>query len=177
MTDLISLKEDAHLRLLQREDAENLFSLVNRNREFLGQFLAWPSKTLSVQDSKDFIEATLEAALTFGVFYQEALAGIASYHPIDKANKRVALGYWLGEDFQGKGLMTKAVGFLVSNGFRSLGLNRIEIFCATLNKPSQAIPERLHFKKEGTLRSAEVVGDRVYDHFVYSIIKSEVRES
>ena len=54
-------------------------------------------------------------------------------------------------------------------------LNRIEIRAAVGNARSRAIPERLGFKQEGTLREAERVGDAYLDAVVYSMLGSEWR--
>ena len=55
------------------------------------------------------------------------------------------IGYWLGEQFQGKGIMTAACRVLVNYAFNEFKLHRVEIKCATGNTKSCAIPERLLF--------------------------------
>src|SRR3712207_8983550 len=57
--------------------------------------------------------------------------------------------------------------------FLELGLNRVSIACATENKKSCAIPERLGFRREGVQRQAEWL----YDHFVDHVIRSEEHTS
>lgn len=54
-----------------------------------------------------------------------------------------------------------------------MDLNRIEIKAAVKNFKSQAIPEKLNFKKEGILRQAEFVNNEFIDLFIYSILKNE----
>ena len=44
---------------------------------------------------------------------------------------------------------------------------------AVENARSRAIPERLGFREEGTLRQAERVGGRYLDNVVYSVLRSE----
>jgi ribosomal-protein-serine acetyltransferase len=89
-----------------------------------------------------------------------------AHHPIDWAERKVEIGYWLGESFQGKGLMTKACKTLITYAFAELGLNKVEIHCATENIRSCAIPKRLGFTQEGILRDAEWL----YDHFVNLVV-------
>jgi ribosomal-protein-serine acetyltransferase len=57
--------------------------------------------------------------------------------------------------------MTAAMKALISQGFRRLGLNRIQARVAIDNHESQAICDRLGLKKEGVLRQAEWL----YDHY------------
>lgn len=83
------------------------------------------------------------------------------------------IGYWLGEKYQGKGIMTKACKALIQYCFEELNLERIEIRVATENIKSQAIPERLGFQKEGCLRNAEVLYDQYIDLYVYGLLKKE----
>jgi ribosomal-protein-serine acetyltransferase len=83
------------------------------------------------------------------------IAGLIGFHRIDWANRLTSLGYWLGEAWQGRGLMTASCQALIDHGFSALNLNRIAIGCATGNVRSRAIPQRLGFVHEGTLRDAE----------------------
>ena len=55
------------------------------------------------------------------------------------------LGFWLGQEFQGKGLMTEAARAVIRHGFRDLGLSGI--WCAYFhgNEPSAALQKRLGF--------------------------------
>jgi ribosomal-protein-serine acetyltransferase len=62
---------------------------------------------------------------------------------------------------------------LITYGFKVLGLHRIEIKTATNNLKSQAIPEKLNFKKEGILREAELVNNKFLDLYLYSILSFE----
>ncbi|WP_369127116.1 GNAT family N-acetyltransferase, partial [Candidatus Cardinium sp. cBcalN2] len=65
------------------------------------------------------------------------------------------MGYWIGEAFQGLGIVTSACAKLVAIGFHQLALNVIAIRCAIDNRKSQNIPIRLGFKKSDSSRSAQ----------------------
>ena len=69
--------------------------------------------------------------------------------------------------------MTEAVRVLVDHALTVWQLNRVEIRAATGNKPSRAIPERLGFQEEGTLRQAQLVNDQYLDYVVYSTLADE----
>jgi ribosomal-protein-serine acetyltransferase len=168
------------LRPLNLRDAKALFSLVEANRERLRRWLPWPDANRSIQDSRTYIlrvRAHARAGLgqSFGVWWKERLVGIAGFVWIDVANHRAAIGYWLAQEAEGHGLMTAAVKALLRHGFRTLKLNRIEIHVGVRNRRSRAIPERLGFRREGTLRQVECLADRHVNHAVYGLLAEEWR--
>ncbi len=140
--------------------------------------MPWLDENKTLEDTKKFIEGGLErfekeSGGAFGIWYKGQLTGCIGLPQLKKDHKKAAIGYWLSEDCQGKGLMTEVVKALVNYLFKDLKLNRVEINCATGNEKSCAIPEKLGFTNEGVIRQAEWL----YDHFVdwnkYSILASE----
>lgn len=172
------INEDLELRILELRHAEELFQLTDQSRNYLREWLPWVDLTKEVEDSKNFIQSGLNQfsnnnGFQAGIWYQNKLAGVIGLHYINWANKCTSVGYWLGEHFQGKGIMTKACKAVIQYCFRDLDLKRVEIRVATENYKSQAIPERLGFKKEGCLRSIEFLYDKYVDHYVYGLLKEE----
>ncbi|WP_010097970.1 GNAT family N-acetyltransferase [Ornithinibacillus scapharcae] len=158
---------DITLQLLEEKDAHSLFQLVDYSRDYLREWLAWIDKTKTVQDSEKFIQFTNnqfqdKQGLTLGIFYRGRLSGMVGFNTFDWSNRIGVIGYWLGEEFQGNGIMIRAVTALIDYGFLQLGLNRIEIRAAFENGKSRSIPEKLHFQEEGKIRQ----GEWLYDHYV-----------
>lgn len=163
------------LRPLNLRDARVMYALVDANRARLRRWLPWPDANRSLQDSRAYIlrvraQARRGTALSFGLWWRGDLVGVAGFVWIDAANHSAAIGYWLAAAAEGRGLMTAAVAALVKHGFRALGLNRIEIRAGVRNLRSRAIPVRLGFRHEGTLRQVERLPDRFVDHAVYSML-------
>ena len=172
------LTEDTELRLLEERHAEELTDLTDRNREHLRAWLPWVDTDRTLEDRKNFIRGTLQQfarnqGFAAGIWHEGSLAGVIGCDPIDWENRSTELGYWLGEEYQGKGLVTAACRALVEHAFGELGLNRVVILCATENEKSCAIPERLGFRREGVRRQAEWLYDHFVDHAVYSALASE----
>ncbi len=90
------------------------------------------------------------------------------------ASKRANLGYWVRTSRTGRGVATAAVRLLVPFILKELGLLRIEIIVATGNIASQRVAEKSGATREGILRNRIVVGDRVCDAVMYSIIPSDI---
>lgn len=180
MAEPVKAGRALELRPLRLRDARALFALVDANRNRLRRWLPWPEANRSLQDSRAYIlrvraQAKLGAALPFGLWWKGSLVGVAGFVWIDAANRSAAIGYWLTQDVEGRGLMTAAVSALLRHGFRTLKLNRIEIRAGVRNRRSRAIPERLGFRHEGTLRQAERLADRYVDHAVYGLLVGEWR--
>ena len=108
-----------------------------------------------------------------GLWHCGQLAGVIGYAGIDWPNRTTGIGYWLGAAFQGRGLVTKACRALIAYAFTELKLNRVEIRCAPGNQKSCAIPKRLGFTEEGTLREVEWLYDHFVDLVVYGMLASE----
>lgn len=178
---LLQVDEKTSMRMLNASDAKDLFLLIDRSRTALRKWLSWVDQTKTVEDSLQFIINSFNIyskrkGMTAGIFYQKELAGIAGFNEIDWANRIGYIGYWLDIEYQGYGIMTRVVKALTNYAFDCYKLNRIDIRVANNNKKSQAIPERLGYKREGVLREAEWLYDHYVDHVVYSMLKSEWKE-
>lgn len=173
------IDDDTYLKLLDVEDAQEMFALTDASRDYLREWLPWVDHTKSMADSRVFIEGTKKQfaagnGFQVGIFYQNELAGVAGFHAVDWNHQNAEIGYWLGEGFQGYGLMTKTCRALIDHAFRKWELNRVQIRCAVGNTRSCAIPERLGFTKEGCIRKVEKLkGGHFASHNVYGILKSE----
>ena len=177
----LELPGGALLRPFEEADADELFALTDGGRAHLEPWLPWLPFVTSPADSLEFIRMTrrqldddegMQLAL---VESDGALAGAAGFHRFDWPNRATTIGYWLGADRQGRGLMTAAVRALVDHAFGERGLHRVEISAAVENARSRAIPERLGFREEGTRRQAERHGERYLDLVVYALLAPEWR--
>jgi len=107
-----------------------------------------------------------------GIWFEDNLAGVIGCR-FSWQNHSAVIGYWLGSEYQGKGLMTSACKTFLSHCFSALNLNRIEIRCAVNNNRSRAIPLRLGFRQEGIIKEAEWLYDHYVDHVVYGLLARE----
>jgi ribosomal-protein-serine acetyltransferase len=172
------IDDEIYLMLIRERDAEELFNLVDSSREYLREWLPWVDGTKDVDTSREFISAAKKQfaegkGFQAGIWYKEKLVGIIGFHGISMNNRNSSIGYWLHNDYQGNGIMTRACEAAVNYGFGELQLNRIEIRCAEGNYKSRAIPERLGFVREGIAREAEWLYDHFVNHIVYSKLESD----
>lgn len=174
----IAINNEIELKQIDMVYAEEFFLLIEENRKYLRQWLAWLDVTKTVDDTKSFIARTLESiqneqSRSYFIFKNSKIAGIIHLVGIDHLNKKAMIGYWVGEKFRGGGIAKKATQAILDLAFENLKLNRIEIRCATGNLASQAIPKSLGFKEEGLLRENEWLYDHFVDHVVYSKLRSD----
>jgi ribosomal-protein-serine acetyltransferase len=175
---LITATESISIASLDDTHALPLLELVNANRPHLRNWLPWVDYMQTAEDFKTFITMSekKEAAgtdVSCMILYNGEAAGRVGIYHINQQNKTGAIGYWIGASFSGKGITTKACHTLIDYGFTKLHLNRIELKCGIDNKKSQAIAERLGFKKEGVLRQAESLYGNFIDLYLYSMLKAE----
>jgi ribosomal-protein-serine acetyltransferase len=175
----VALSETHHLRLVRASDAEDLAALVERERAHLARWLPWAA-TNRPEDTRIFLRQALRQAAEDNGFQAailngEHIVGLVGFHLVQWPHSWTSIGYWMAAEEQGRGTMTRAVARLVDHAFGAWQLNRIEIRAATDNHRSRAIPERLGFRHEGTLRQVERVGHRLLDHAVYGLLASEWR--
>ncbi|WP_409294691.1 GNAT family N-acetyltransferase [Peribacillus sp. SCS-26] len=169
----ISILDDAH--------AVELFSLIDKNRNALGEWLSFPGYTKDVSDTEAFIRRSMAGfneggGYWAGIWHEGKLSGSIGYLYIDRKNKKTEIGYWLGSEFEGKGLATKSCRLLIQNAFEKLKLNKVEINAAAANHKSRAIPLRLGFKEEGTIRDYELLNGKYLDRTFYGLLKDEYFE-
>ncbi len=176
----MKLKVDGKIFLkdIELNSAQTVFDLINSCREYLGEWLSWVEETLQLNDTILYIHSVsgrdlFNGRYVFEVWYQNNLAGLIDFHCGDKINKSVEIGYWLGENYQGKGIMTRACTACIKYAFTKLDFNRIVIKCALGNVKSQAIPKRLNFKFEGVEREGPIINYRFNDLMIFSMLKKE----
>lgn len=174
----MTVDENITLKLNQLHNAKEIFELVDSSRSFLREWLPWLDNNLSVLDTEDFIKdylkkfANNEGAF-FSIWYRGQIAGCISLNFIDHRNKSTAIGYWISPEFEGIGIVTKCTEKLAKYAITAYKLKRVEIRCATENHKSRAIPERLGFIHEGTLRDNEYLYGTPVNHEVYSYLARE----
>jgi ribosomal-protein-serine acetyltransferase len=169
------LNDRISIRLPHSHQATELFALTDQNRLFLRKWLPWLDRVVTVEDSRSFLTHSLQRfvagdCLPVMIYHQKQLAGVAGYNLIDSTHGIGYIGYWLGESFNGHGIMTRVVQDLIKIGRDYYAPQKVEIRCATENGRSRAIPVRLGFSHEGTLRRAERVYEQWLDHDVYGLL-------
>jgi ribosomal-protein-serine acetyltransferase len=170
--------QDLDLRLLEERHAAAAFELVNRDRLDLSEWLQWVDATKTEDDTLSFIRSALEQyaannGFTAGIWSEDRFAGVVGTHKINWLNRKVEIGYWLGRAFRGKGIMTNACRAVVTYALGELDLHRVEIHCAAGNEKSCAIPRRLRFTLDGTMREGHLLQGQYHDLLVFGMLQRD----
>jgi ribosomal-protein-serine acetyltransferase len=177
----IQVDEKTQLCLIETRHAEELFALVERNRDHLREWIDVKAYDGPIEKLREFIQRML---LNFangqdyplGIWYEGRLIGNVNYNNLDWRSKKGELGYWIDSAMQGKGIITQCSQVLIDYAFEELGLNKIVISCATGNTRSRAVPERLGFILEGIHRQDDWQRDHYDDIVYYGLLASEWKE-
>lgn len=174
-----SLDTYTELRLLEDRFAPELFALIDKNRAHLRNWMPWVDATRRVEDSREFSRLSRDrfaagVALEAGIWLGGKQAGVIGV--VNSTLGPVAeLGYWVGVDFEGKGLVTRASRSLLQHVFMALGVDRVVIRVAVDNVRGHAVPQRLGFVNEGVARHGAWVNGVPQDITIYSMLAKEWR--
>jgi ribosomal-protein-serine acetyltransferase len=165
------------IRPLVEEDAAELYALVDCNRARLAHWMPWAAEQ-TLDQTKAFISRALqqeqvEDGFQRAVVVGAAIAGTIGFHRIDRDNRSTSIGYWIGAEFEGQGVMSAAVTELIRHAFGALQLHRVELQIAPDNERSRALAARLGFREEGLLRDAERFGEEYRDLLMHSLLATE----
>jgi len=166
----LRVDEDTELELVDQGHVDELQQVIERNLDHLRPWIPWARQNASREGLAAFVDLSLRRRAEGYGFYaairhRGQIAGTVGLD-IDQRDRTGEIGYWLDRDLEGRGLVTKSVAAVMERRFGELALHRIEIRCAPGNARSRAVPERLGFLEEGTLRDAEHLGEGEYHDLV-----------
>ena len=168
------------IRKWKLSDAKDLAAALSNKKvqDNLRDGLSYP---YTEQDGKDFISAMLSAdeneTYAFAITADNIVIGSVGIFRQGNIHRKTAeLGYYVAEEYWGKGIMTEAVRKICEYVFSRSDIIRIYAEPFANNKASCRVLEKAGFQYEGTLRSNAVKNGKVMDMKMYSLLKEEIRE-
>lgn len=166
------------LRTYQADDAQELFNAVGNSRKHLHPWLDWVDKTTKVEHSMQFIKQSLhqlhtQEALALGIFYNDRIIGGIGMHHWEQQTKRAQIGYWISQEYEGRGIINKCLQRFVDFLFEKIGLNKIEIHFVPANKRSARVAERIGARIEGLIRQSVIRNGALEDIVIAGLLKTE----
>ena len=113
--------------------------------------------------------------LWWGIYDQSShdFCGAGGFNGLEKEHQKAEIGFWLLTEYWGKGIMKEVMPTLFSQGFTTLGLNRIEGFVDADNEKCKNALKKINFRYEGTMRESEVKNGEKISVAIYSILKGD----
>jgi ribosomal-protein-serine acetyltransferase len=178
----LTIDENIKLELINESHSQAVFEIADANRTYLREWLVWVDEMKSVAFIENYIKGSAQRnrdgnEFAFVIFKNKKVVGRIGIYKINSINKIGEIGYWIIENQQGYGIVTKCCKGLINFCFNQLKLNRIEIICGTENYKSQIIPKQLGFFKEGIIRQGALVNNTFIDLCLFSLLKTDKTNS
>lgn len=164
------------IRKWELSDAKDLaLALSNKKiQDNLRDGLPYP---YTEQDGAAFIASMLSSdeneTFAFAITVDgKAVGSIGVFRQANIHRRTAELGYYLAEEYWGKGIMTEAVKQICKYVFRESDMIRIYAEPFAYNTASCKVLEKAGFQYEGTLRNNAVKNGKIIDMKMYSIIKN-----
>jgi RimJ/RimL family protein N-acetyltransferase len=163
------------IRPLRLDDAESLARYANNRRVWRNVRNRFPHP-YTLEDARQFVTTVRddpqERVFTIEVDAQAVGSiGVCLKEGVERGNGE--MGYWLGEPFWGRGLMTAAVRAFVPFARREYSLRRIEAWVYEWNPASARVLEKAGFTWECTLRRSAIKDGQVVDRWLYAYLAEE----
>ncbi|TGC09728.1 GNAT family N-acetyltransferase [Methanolobus halotolerans] len=172
--------DDFKLRPWKDEDAERLATIANNKKisDYLRDGFPYP---YSIDDAKGFIYLTRQAevnVVAFAIEINGTLAGsIGTYFKEDVHRKNMEIGYFLAEEYQGKGIMPGIIRCMTQYIFDNFDITRVYAEPFARNVASRRVLEKAGFRLEAVLKSSIIKHDVVQDSCIYAILKEDFRKN
>lgn len=168
-----------YLRPVRRSDAVPIYRYARHREISRFTYVPYPYR---LEDSYAFLKSLRRwrrkgTSEVFGMVDKgsDQLLGLIGMHRIDRVNKRVEIGYWLGKEHWGKGITSEAVRLVVRYAFKDMKLQKVVARVWHPNVASATLLKKCGFKLEGCLRRQTFRNHRWYDEFMFGILKEEFR--
>jgi RimJ/RimL family protein N-acetyltransferase len=152
------------------EDAPSLVRHANNPRIARNLRDAFPHP-YAPADAEAFLRANVGATpeVNFAIAVdEEAIGGIGLRLGTDVERRSAELGYWLSEEYWGRGITTAAVRAVTAHAISAHGLTRVFATPFEGNAASCRVLEKAGYVLEGTLRRSVIKDGRVLDKHLYA---------
>jgi RimJ/RimL family protein N-acetyltransferase len=168
----------AEVRSWQPTDAASLAVHANNRKIWRNLRDAFPHP-YAIADAHAFIRSALaqvpESRLAIAVDGQ-AVGGIGFVLHDDVERVSAEIGYWLGEAFWGRGIMTEAVQAVTAYAIETHQLTRVFAVPYAWNHASFRVLEKAGYRWEARLRRSAIKDGQVIDQLLYAYVVPPVRQ-
>jgi RimJ/RimL family protein N-acetyltransferase len=169
------------IRCFELTDAIQLAAVVGANLQHLRPFMPWATEENADIDvqlqrlRRGRAKFDQDEEYGYGIFSRDEqlfLGGTGLHKRI--GSDAIEIGYWIDKDHINQGLATETSAALTRVAFELLGVKRVEIHCDPQNLASAAVPRKLGYTLEATLRkrSTDYYGNPS-DSMIWTLLEEE----
>ncbi len=128
------------------------------------------------RDARNWLDAVvgLEPETNFAIdIAGEAVGGIGYTMQYDVDRRSAEIGYWLGEEFWGRGIATEALIVVTEHAFANHDLCRVFAHVFDWNPASARVLEKAGYAFEGRMRKSVTKEGQTIDQLMYAMIREE----
>jgi RimJ/RimL family protein N-acetyltransferase len=165
----INVSENIVLRELTETDAE-IFSKHANNKKVWDNLHDFFPNPYSVQDALDFIQGCKKQIqkTALGITVDNEAVGMIGFGFLkDVSRKTAQMGYWIGKEYWGKGIVTKCIGAFTEYIFSNFDVIRIQSPVFEFNKPSMRVLEKNGFYLESVMKQSAIKNEKIIDMMLY----------
>ena len=158
------------IRYQRISDAKRFYEILNNPH-----FKYFPVKPKSISEEKEFLRQNRKKRkdkkeINYSIILKNDVIGAIGIK-IDQFRPYIGeIGYFVDEEYWGKGIATKAVQLIEKIAAQKLGINRIEILMVKRNTSSQKVAIKAGYKKEGIAKKKLALFGKYYDCYIYAKI-------
>jgi RimJ/RimL family protein N-acetyltransferase len=161
------------LREWRRGDEPSLIRHANNKNVWLNVRDTFPYPYRQ-SDARSWVRLASTEGLNqvFAIDVDGFVVGAIGIRPRDDVYALTAeLGYWLGEEFWNRGIITEAVIAVTQYAFETLGMARVDAEVFEWNPASMRVLEKAGFVKEGVLRKSAYKNRQIIDQILYAKVR------
>lgn len=172
------------IRCYEPSDVQMLAESVRENVEHLKPWMPWAhAEPEPIEEKEKRLKRfrgmfDLGQDYVYGIFNPEQtrqLGGTGLHTRLGES--QLEIGYWIHKNYINHGLVTESTSALIKVAFEIMHVHRLEIHCDPGNVASAAIPRKLGFTHEGTLRSKTRFLDCWSDSMIWGLLECEYPDS
>jgi ribosomal-protein-alanine N-acetyltransferase len=164
------------LRTWRAADAPSLQKHANNPKVVACLLDRFPTP-YTLADAEFFINLNLhqDPVTNFAIEINGEVAGVIGLDfRADVYSKSPLIGYWLSEQYWGRGIIPEAVKLVTDYGFKNLDIICIMAFVFSTNPKSMRVLEKAGYTQQAVLKQSVIKNGKVLDEHVYVAYKTDV---
>jgi len=164
------------LRSYEKDDVARIAEIGNNEKIAQNMVGTFPFP-YTLEEAGKWVELAMgeeKNKTNFVIIFEGEIVGGAGFDLGDGDNLGVANGgYWLGEDYWGKGIGTEVWKVVRDYAFENFDIRRMGAGVYSWNPASMRVQEKCGFKKEGVKRSGAIRFGKIGDEVIFGLLREE----